>query len=156
MDANTTPDNVCQQIAAASNQHLPLATALIINGLICVYYLPFRRGQAVGAAPVLAGNVNILDVFKRLFLKTCLCVVPTCQPNMATMLPTSQLLINFFHIICGVMSLIANMLAMQQLASAGEAQQERRQCNERGIGSGDSTKNDKTTALGGGRGNGQR
>ncbi len=43
----------------------------------------------------LAGNVNILDVFKRLILKTCLCVVLTCQPNTANMLPTSQLLMFF-------------------------------------------------------------
>jgi hypothetical protein len=51
-DANPTPDNVRQQIAAASNQRSPLAIALLVNGLIRVYCLPFRRNQAVGAAPV--------------------------------------------------------------------------------------------------------
>ncbi len=55
------------------------------------------------------------------------------------------------------MLLISDMSAMQQPASAGEALQERRQCDERGrVGSGDATKNDKTMALGGGGGNGQR
>jgi hypothetical protein len=48
------------------------------------------------------------------------------------------------------------MLAIQQPASAGEARRERQQCDERGVGSGDATKNDKITALGGGRGDGQR
>jgi hypothetical protein len=62
----------------------------------------------------------------------------------------------FFHVICHVVSLIANMSAIQQPASAGEARQERRQCNERGIGSGDATKNNEIMALGGGGGNGQR
>jgi hypothetical protein len=52
MDANPTPDNVCQQIAATSNQHLPLTIALLVNGLICVYCLAFRRDQAVGASPI--------------------------------------------------------------------------------------------------------
>jgi hypothetical protein len=51
-DANSTPGNVCQQITAASNQRLPLAIALLINGLIRAYCLPFWRDQAVGAAPV--------------------------------------------------------------------------------------------------------
>jgi hypothetical protein len=87
---------------------------------------------------------------------TCLRVITTYQPNTANMLPTSQLLMVFFHVICHVVSLIANILAIQQPASAAEAQQERRQCNERGVGSGDATKNDKITALGGGGGNGQR
>jgi hypothetical protein len=41
---------------------------------------------------------------------------------MANMLPTLQLLMVFFHVICLVVSLIADMLAMQQPASAGEAQ----------------------------------
>ncbi len=54
------------------------------------------------------------------------------------------------------MLLIANKLAMQQPASVEEVQQERRQCNERGVGSGNATKNDKTIALGVGGGNGQR
>jgi hypothetical protein len=51
-DANPTPDNVCQQIDAASNQRSPLAIALLVNGLIRVYCLPFRHNQAVGATPV--------------------------------------------------------------------------------------------------------
>ncbi len=51
-DANPTPDNVCQQIAAASNQRSPLAILLLVNGLLRVYCLPFRQDQAVGAAPV--------------------------------------------------------------------------------------------------------
>ncbi len=51
-DANPTPDNVHQQIADASSQHLPLTIALLVNGLVRVYCLPFRHDQAVGAAPV--------------------------------------------------------------------------------------------------------
>jgi hypothetical protein len=62
----------------------------------------------------------------------------------------------FFHVISHVVSLIANMLAIQQPASAGEARRERRQCDERGVGSSDATKNDEITALGGGGGDGQR
>ncbi len=79
----------------------------------------------------LAGNVNILDVFKRLILKTYLCVVLMCQPDTADMLPTLQLLMVFFHVICRVVSLITNMSEMKQPASVGEAQQKRQQCNER-------------------------
>jgi hypothetical protein len=51
-DASPTPDNVCQQIAAASNQHLPLAIVLLVNRLLRVYCLPFRRDQADGAPAV--------------------------------------------------------------------------------------------------------
>jgi hypothetical protein len=80
---------------------------------------------------------------------------PTCQPDTTNMLLTLQLLMVFFHIICCVVLLIADMSAMQQPASAGEVQQERWQCNERSIGSGDATKNNETMALGGGGGNGQ-
>jgi hypothetical protein len=87
---------------------------------------------------------------------TCLHVITTYQANTANMLPTLQLLMVFFHVICHVVSLIANMSAIQQPASAGEAQQERWQCDERGFGSSDTTKNDKITALGGGGGDGQR
>jgi hypothetical protein len=87
---------------------------------------------------------------------TCLCVIMTYQPNMANMLPTLQLLMIFFHVICHVVSLIANMLAIQQPASAGEARRERWQCNERGVGSGDATKNNEIMALGGGGCDGQR
>ncbi len=62
----------------------------------------------------------------------------------------------FFQVICHVVSLIADMSKIQQPASAGEAQRERQQCNERGVKGGDTTKNDKITALGGGGGDGQR
>jgi hypothetical protein len=87
---------------------------------------------------------------------TCLCVITTYQPNTANMLPTSQLLMGFFHVICHVVLLIADMSAIQQPASMGEARQERQQCDERGVGSGDATKNNEITASGGGGGNGQR
>jgi hypothetical protein len=87
---------------------------------------------------------------------TCLCVVMTCQPNTTNMSPTLQLLMVFFHVICHVVTLIVDMLAMQQPASTGEARRGRRQCIERDVGSGDVTKNDKITALGGGGGDGQR
>jgi hypothetical protein len=43
MDANPTPNNNCQQIAAMSNQCSPLTIALLISGLICVYCLPFQH-----------------------------------------------------------------------------------------------------------------
>ncbi len=87
---------------------------------------------------------------------TCLRVITTYQPDMANMSPTSQLLMFFFHVICHVVLLIANMSAIQQPASTGEARQERRQCDERGVCSSDTTKNDKITTLGGGGGDGQR
>jgi hypothetical protein len=63
MDANPTPDNVRQQIAATSNQRLPLAIVLLINRLLCVYCLPFRRNQAVGAPtiPALDGKFFAFD-----------------------------------------------------------------------------------------------
>jgi hypothetical protein len=46
-----------------SNQCLPLATALLINGLIRVYYLPFWHDQAVGAVhiPALDGKFFAFD-----------------------------------------------------------------------------------------------
>jgi hypothetical protein len=49
--ANPTPNNVCQQIAAASNQRLPHTILLLVNVFLWVYCLPFWRNQAVGAAP---------------------------------------------------------------------------------------------------------
>jgi hypothetical protein len=52
MDANPTPDNVRQQIAATSNQRLPLAIVLLVNRLLRVYCLPFWHDQAVGAPPI--------------------------------------------------------------------------------------------------------
>ncbi len=57
---------------------------------------------------------------------------------------------------CHAMSLIADMSEMQQPASVGETRQERWQCSERGVSSGDATKNNKILALGGGGGNEQR
>jgi hypothetical protein len=51
-DANPTPNNVCQQIAAASNQRSPLAIVLLVNRLLHVYCLPFRCDQVVGAPTV--------------------------------------------------------------------------------------------------------
>jgi hypothetical protein len=87
---------------------------------------------------------------------TCLCVIMTYQPNTANKSPTLQLVMGFFHVICHVVSLIANMSAIQPPASTGEARQERWQCNERGVGSGDATKNNEITALCGGGCDGQR
>jgi hypothetical protein len=52
IDANPTPNNVCQQIAATSNQRLPLAIVLLVNRLLHVYCLPFWRDQAVGAPAI--------------------------------------------------------------------------------------------------------
>ncbi len=77
-------------------------------------------------------------------------------PTHACTIPLLQLLMVFFHVICHVVLLIADMSAIQQPASTGEARRGRRQCNERGVGSGNATKNDEITALGGGGGNGQR
>ncbi len=63
MDANPTPNTVRQQIAAASNQRSPLAILLLVDGLLRVYCLPFRRKQAVGAAhaPPLDGKFFAFD-----------------------------------------------------------------------------------------------
>jgi hypothetical protein len=72
------------------------------------------------------------------------------------MLLTLQFLMVFFYVICHVELLIADMSAMQQQASSGEAQRERQQCKEKGVGSRNATNNNKITALGGGRGDGQR
>jgi hypothetical protein len=62
-DANPAPKIVCQQIAAASNQRSPLAIVLLVNGLLHVYCLPFRRDQAVGAptVPALDGKLFAFD-----------------------------------------------------------------------------------------------
>jgi hypothetical protein len=88
---------------------------------------------------------------------TCLCVITTCQPDTADMLPDIATFDGFlFHIICHVLSLIADMSAIQQPASVGEARRGRRQCNERGVGSGEATKNNEIMALVGGGGNWQR
>ncbi len=100
-----------------------------------VYFVPWLEMSTF----LMSSKVNFEDI--------SLCCVLTCQPDMANMLPTLQL--------CCVVSLIANMSAMQQLASVGEARGERRQCDERGVGSRDATKSDKTTASGCGSSNGQ-
>jgi hypothetical protein len=62
-DENPTPDNVRQQIAAASNQCSPLAIVLLVNRLLCVYCLPFRCNLAVGApaVPALDGKLFAFD-----------------------------------------------------------------------------------------------
>jgi hypothetical protein len=62
-NANPTLNNVCQQIAAVSNQRSPLANVLLDNGLTHVYGLPFRCDQAVGVAPVSAldGKYFVFD-----------------------------------------------------------------------------------------------
>jgi hypothetical protein len=38
-----TPDAVRQRIAAAANQHLPIALLLFVGGGLRPYFLPFRR-----------------------------------------------------------------------------------------------------------------
>ena len=38
-----TPDAVRQRIAAAANQHLPVALLLLVNSVLRPYFLPFRR-----------------------------------------------------------------------------------------------------------------
>jgi len=46
-----SPEAVRQCIAAAANQHLPLALLLLVGGILRPYFLPFHRDQAMGAAP---------------------------------------------------------------------------------------------------------
>ncbi len=48
---NETPDVVRNLIATAANQHLPVATILLVEGKLRPYFLPFRREHAVGAPP---------------------------------------------------------------------------------------------------------
>ena len=43
-----TPDAVRQRIAAAANQHLPIALLLFVDGVLRPYFLQFRRDQALG------------------------------------------------------------------------------------------------------------
>ena len=43
------PDAVRQRVAAAANQHLPIALLLFVDGKLRPYFLPFRRDQAMGA-----------------------------------------------------------------------------------------------------------
>ncbi|KAL3823338.1 hypothetical protein ACHAXA_010473, partial [Cyclostephanos tholiformis] len=46
-----TPETVRNQLAAAANQRLPVALALLVEGRLRPYFLPFRREQAMGAPP---------------------------------------------------------------------------------------------------------
>jgi hypothetical protein len=71
------------------------------------------------------------------------------------MVPTLQLLMFFSrHMLCCVVD--CQHVNNATTASTGEARQERWQCDERGVGSGNATKNDKKMALSGGKGVGQR
>ncbi len=60
-----------------------------INGICCLNPIPLQITTLCTLH--LAGNVNIFDVFKSKFWRHLFCVVPTCQPDTANMLPTSQL-----------------------------------------------------------------
>ncbi|KAL3815966.1 hypothetical protein ACHAXA_008925 [Cyclostephanos tholiformis] len=46
-----TPETVRNRLAAAANQRLPVALALLVEGRLRPYFLPFRREQAMGAPP---------------------------------------------------------------------------------------------------------
>ena len=46
-----TPDTVRNRLATAANQRLPIAVLLIVDGLLRLYFLPFRRDLAMGTAP---------------------------------------------------------------------------------------------------------
>ncbi len=48
--ANKTPEVVRQRISTVANQRLPVALLLLVGGLLCPYFLPFRRDHAMGAA----------------------------------------------------------------------------------------------------------
>ena len=48
---NETPDVVRNLLAAASNQRLPIAILLLVDGRLRPYFLPFRRELAMGAPP---------------------------------------------------------------------------------------------------------
>ena len=48
---NETPDVVRTRIAAAANQQLPIATLLLVEGILRPYFLPFRREHAMGVPP---------------------------------------------------------------------------------------------------------
>jgi hypothetical protein len=47
--APDTPNAVRQDIAAAANQHLPVALLLLVDGILHPCFLPFRHDQAVRA-----------------------------------------------------------------------------------------------------------
>jgi hypothetical protein len=49
-DGNMTPLAVRQQVAAASNQRLPVALLVMIGGRLIPLFLPFRRERAMGVA----------------------------------------------------------------------------------------------------------
>jgi hypothetical protein len=91
-DANPTPDNVRQQIAATSNQLSPLTIALLVNGLICVYCLPFQCNQAVGAAPVPALHGKLFAFNGKLVLgQGVLVEIPAQWFNMTAQVQVSTL-----------------------------------------------------------------
>ncbi|KAL3810349.1 hypothetical protein ACHAXA_003078 [Cyclostephanos tholiformis] len=46
-----TPETVRNRLAAAANQRLPVALALLVEGRLRPYFLPFCREQAMGAPP---------------------------------------------------------------------------------------------------------
>ncbi len=47
---NAAPLIVRQLLAAAANQHLPVALVALVNGLLAPLFLPFRRERAMGVA----------------------------------------------------------------------------------------------------------
>jgi hypothetical protein len=47
---NPTPSAVHQLIAAAGNQHLPVALLALVDGRLMPFFLPFRRERAMGVA----------------------------------------------------------------------------------------------------------
>ncbi|KAL3817789.1 hypothetical protein ACHAXA_005822 [Cyclostephanos tholiformis] len=49
--AHDTPETVRNRLAAAANQRLPVALALLVEGRLRPYFLPFRQEQAMGAPP---------------------------------------------------------------------------------------------------------
>jgi hypothetical protein len=82
-EANPTPNNVHQQITAASNQCLPLAIVLLVNRLLCVYCLPFWRNQAVGAPTIPALDEKFFAFDGKLVLgQGVLVEIPTQWFNM--------------------------------------------------------------------------
>ncbi len=48
---NETPDVVRNLLAAEVNQHLPIATILLVEGKLRPYFLPFRQEHAMGVTP---------------------------------------------------------------------------------------------------------
>ncbi len=98
-----------------------IASHIHIEHTYCVFS-PFNH---IGRHISLAGNVNIFDVFKRLILKTCLRVVPMCQPDTAKMSPTLQLLMVF---------LMSHVMSCCWLLTCWQCNNQpvRERCDERG------------------------